>query len=247
MNPDRSIHQLMYSRRFILYGLSILAVAIGTILWIRTFGAHRPYINWDPYDLAQYIVNNQRSPEECWDLVVLDPFGPQAAIRRAGCVFKIAELSANPSVCTLILPSEYGLACLSNIAGSLTIGFGCAKYKADDTLYCSSGLRAKYIGIEDCSDYPEQETKDWCFEERTRTLKGVHECNHISSNPPELREECERWYAFKERDPSLCSSIQDEKRRVLCEVKINAWLQYPELRNSFYFGTTSPSPTTTAQ
>lgn len=192
-------------------------------------------------ELAEELARSDGDPREC--LQILHPLphflSPSGGEQRANCLHEYAQLTLDPKACAFLLPSEYGLDCMGTVASSLAKGFGCSSYESGD-IYCSSSVRGKNIGTDDCTKYVERDLQDWCYEERTRTLAGIYECNRVSADPPGLREECQRWYAFKEKDPSLCSTILDEKRRQVCELKINAWLSYPQLRNSFYFGTPVP-------
>lgn len=70
------------------------------------------------------------------------------------------------------------------------------------------------------------------------TSIDVFECKEMLSD--EARDECETGFAFKQKDPSLCANVGDEKHRKYCEIRINTWLNYPQLHSSFYFGTPVP-------
>jgi len=191
------------------------------------FGAHRPYIDWDPIKLAQYLVDHKRSPKECWDLVVLDPFGPTAAEKRAGCIYTIAEITSDPEVCRLLLPNEYTWSCLGSVKSKLSEGFGCG---ADEYISCGDyDIYVKNLGIADCSIYHEKVLQDWCHDRRTATLENIYECDLISPEPPGLREECQMRYAFKLKDAALCAPIKNNDRRRLCEIEIEVWNKYSNI------------------
>jgi hypothetical protein len=227
----------MSSRSLTRWVIGTLLV-LGAATWLRVFGPHRPYIDRDPVELAEYLVEHQRSPKECWDLVVLDFFGPQPATQRASCIFHVAQLTLDPSVCEYLLPSEHALACLSEVGGTIFEGHPCTNIVSDG-VYCnktfSEGeLTIEHAQIQNCSLYKRNDLQEWCMSLRTRELSNVHECQAILN--PVIHDECEEGYAFKQKDPSLCAAVKDEKRRTYCEIRINAWLKYPELRKSFYFG-----------
>src|SRR3989344_4715475 len=98
-----------YSKGSILLICIFLIIAIG---WIPIFGLHRPYVNWFPTDLAQYLVDHNRSAQECFDLIWFELMAPSQAEQRALCVYEYAALSKDPSVCALLMPSRYGLDCV---------------------------------------------------------------------------------------------------------------------------------------
>ena len=218
--------------------VTVVAFAGGVLAWPYSFELRRVYINWNPYTLAQHIVNEGRSPDECWNLVVLDPFGPQPAQLRAGCVYQVAMLTLNPSVCELLLPSDYGLECLSTVGGKLFSGQPCY-FTSRNEVYCNRNspegevlLTKPEIG--NCATYQRKDLREWCWGTRTWWLPGIHECGYI--NHPIVRYECEEGYAFKEKDASFCSAIQNEERKQYCEIRVSTWLKYPKLRDSSFFG-----------
>jgi hypothetical protein len=45
---------------------------------------------------------------------------------------------------------------------------------------------------------------------------------------------------MRERNIERCSEVTDLLVESLCKAKMNAWLTYPELRGSFYFGKPVP-------
>lgn len=219
-------------RRVLLGLIAFITVLIAIPFFLKSIGYYVNDAGW----YVGKIAAAQDNPDFCSRLIVyLEILGPSQASRRNECLFTYAEMKEDATICERLLPSEYGLACLSEVGGLLTVGFGCSHFNNGD-INCSSGVRGKYNGIENCNIYKQKDLQDWCYQERTRILESAYECEKISPEPPELREECQRWYAFKLKDTNLCESITDKNRQSLCKTKINAWLKYPELRNSFYFG-----------
>jgi len=193
-----------------------------------------------PEKLAEKLIEQNRPADDCFLFRTMD-IGPRPSTYelQMRCVYVYASLKKHPDACKLLLPSEYGLSCLSTVGGKLKTGYGCT-LNSSGNIRCSSGIVGIYSDIENCLKYPEADVKDWCYTERSGTLKEVNDCDKVSKNDPRIFEECHMLYAYKEKDASLCSQIQDEKRRQYCEIRINAWLQYPELRDSFYFGREVP-------
>jgi hypothetical protein len=99
------------------------------------------------------------------------------------------------------------------------VGYGCSSYPSGD-IFCASGVKGKKTGLDDCSVYPEDDLKYWCYTERSRTIEDVNDCDKIPEDPSLLFDDCIRWYAFKQRDRLLCSSIRNEGLKEVCELKI---------------------------
>jgi len=156
---------------------------------------------------------------ECDRIISYGLFGPPSGEVRRMCIRKYAEITQDPTACELLMPSNYGWDCLGTVASLLNTGFGCSSY-ASGEIYCSSGVRGRNIGVDDCKKYKEADLKYWCYGERTRTLAGVYDCDKIPADPLILREECQRWHAYKLKDASQCSPIRDDKLRKVCELKV---------------------------
>src|SRR3989339_133281 len=207
--------------------LALTVLALIVYGWMTIFGWHRPYINWAPWDLAEYLVKNGRPANECWDLIWFEIMSPTAAEQRASCIYSYAKTAKDPSACELLMPSSYGWSCLGAVTGKLWEGVGCGSTK--EKINCGAyNVFSPNLGIDDCNAYDQRILRDWCHEERSASLPNVYECDKISTDPPGLREICERRYAFKMKDPSLCAKMPNEKKRKLCEMEINAWQQYSQ-------------------
>src|SRR3989344_4294718 len=74
-----------------------------------------------PNVVAQWIVKGDRDPHLCFKMpdnvlpflpVTLFPaMGPTIGSKRSLCVYKVAQIKKDPSVCELLMPSRYGLDC----------------------------------------------------------------------------------------------------------------------------------------
>ncbi|MEK7136992.1 MAG: hypothetical protein AAB853_01790 [Patescibacteria group bacterium] len=195
-------------------------------------------------ELAATLADQGGDPRECLQIIHPLPhiMSPSDDEQRANCLYTYASITLDPSVCEFLLPSEYGLACLSTVGGKLFQDMHCHEKAGRIGLYCRGDRGAELVvkspQIRDCSVYERADVREWCHYIRTYKLAGVYECGNVSR--PEARDDCERGYAFKQKDPSLCAAVQDERRQKYCEIRINAWLKYPQLRRSFYFGTPAP-------
>jgi hypothetical protein len=193
-------------------------------------------------DFAEEILAYGRPMEDCLNVLDFDPFpSPSADEQSALCIFHYAEITKKPKACELLLPSEYGLACLSNVGGLLQTGIRCHIFTGGTELYCKgdgeADLVAKIPQIKNCSLYERQDAREWCHFIRTYQY-NVNECSSMTS--AEALDVCNTGLAFREKNASLCSAVRDVKRKEYCELRINTWVNYPELRGSSYFGKPVP-------
>ncbi len=214
-------------------------VLYGASLWL--FGYE---LTGSPQVLAQKLITEVRPAKDCYLFRTLDLLmRPTTAELQMRCVRDYAEKKQDPSACELLLPTEYGMACLSTLGGKLFSGNHCTGTYGRNEVYCSSYSNGGEQTIErpqikDCLLYKRKDIQEWCYKERTSILTNVHDCKKIA-NEIEV-DDCENAYAFKQKDPSLCTAVKDEKRRLYCEIRINTWLKNPKLRGSFYFGRSVP-------
>jgi len=223
--------------------IAALATLILTPIVFRGTGHTTVYSMAQAEDRAQQFVSEGRPASDCFKMHSFIPTYPPLGMFQSGCVREYAEISKNPTVCKLLMPSESGMSCLSTVGGVLSQERDCG-LSMNGYVGCNGeNFGLEFISInnpqtENCSEYNRQDLVEWCHEERSSALKGIYECDQI--NTPLTKDLCETYHAFKEKDASLCSRVQEEKRRQYCEIRINAWLNYPELRDSFYFGREVP-------
>lgn len=201
-----------------------LTYALVAYVVLSIFGYHPDAIG---QELARELAKSGGDPRECFQIIhpLPHPFSPTAGEQRGNCIYEYAKLTRDPSACELLMPSEYGWDCLGAVKSELWKGLGCGS--TEENINCGAyDVFSKNLGISDCTIYEKRVLRDWCHEERTATLNDAYECNEISPDPPGLREACQRRYAFKLRNPALCTKISDEKRRTLCEIEIDAWQKY---------------------
>lgn len=202
----------------------------------------------DPEKTARWIMEGHRDPKLCLklqpglpDFIPVDR--PTTDELRRLCVYKVAELTRDPSACELLMPSEYGLACLSTIGGEILDPWPCVKADGTTWVICDGEGSEGYIkvnnpSVDDCGIYQRKDLREWCMTERTTHLSGIHECDGIVF--PATKDRCEIRFAFKQKKPELCDLVQQDNRKQYCQILIDTWLKYPELRGSFYFGKPVP-------
>lgn len=169
------------------------------------------YPNGIGWKVAKEIVARQGRASDCNKIVhlIAQPLSPSEGEQRSNCIYEYAKLSKDPSACELLMPSEYGLACISNLWLQAMPGNGCGWNYVNTEIYeCREGYGP---------------------------LRQSKNCTDFSDNPLYFSA-CIEARAHRKKDLTLCKEIPDAFIRSFCEVKIGAWIKYPELRNSFYFG-----------
>lgn len=226
-------------------GFSVIFYSLLAIAGLRFILIMAGYEFELPEVLADKIVRENKPAEDCYSLLTWD-LGPRPPLSdlQHRCIREVAVLRKDPITCELMIPNEYGLACLSEVGGLLSGDIPCGGTYGRNEVYCNQAysegeLLIQNPKIENCILYERNDLREWCHYKRTRTMKNIYECNQIKRIS--VYDECEEAYAFKQKDPSLCESVKDEKRKKYCEIRINTWLKYPDLRNSSYFGTPVPT------
>lgn len=226
--PSSAIKGMVRSILTMLKWAAILLGMIVATLLLIPFGmillGYR--VNIDSGAVAE-LAAKKGNVELCRSIINYGFFGPTSGESRAHCIYRYAKLTSDPSTCELLMPSEYGWSCLGTVKSELWKGIGCGSTK--ENINCGAyGIFSPNLGIDDCHVYDKQILRDWCHEERSATLQNIYECADISPDPSDLREICERRYAFKMKDPSLCIIMSSDERRTLCEMEINTWQQYSQ-------------------
>ena len=204
--PSYALTMLSALKKIAIGILLAIAVLIGpTLLRLGWYVLRGHYIGSE--GVSEYIVRNNLDPLEC-NKIELDPFQfgyPSRGSRRSGCVHGVASLRQDPSICELLLPSEFGLSCISSIWGPLEDESNCHWYQ-DNSIRCFEG---------------------------EKLIPRVTLCEE--STAKNLPDECWHRMAFKKKDPALCKEIVNSVLRSVCEVRINTWNKYPEVRSTIYF------------
>lgn len=192
--------------------IGVIAIII-IIPFVMTILGYR--VNANSSDIAELAVK-KKDVSLCASIINYGLLNPQSGESRAHCVYTYAKISHDPTVCSLLLPSEYGLACISDLWLQATPGEGCGWNVKDDTIF-------------------------QCRHRNDELLLQGKDCKLFIKNEKQFSR-CTAYFAQRNQNLEGCKEIPDSFIRSLCEARINAWLKYPELRNSFYFGTLKPLP-----
>jgi hypothetical protein len=164
--------------------------------------------------VARQIAETSRDPHDCLKIIHLIPhvMAPSEGEQRSSCIYELAEIMKDTKACELLLPSEYGLACIGNTWPDISRGVICAIDEQDHSIFFCRNEDGTFRRSKNCDDFKDPREKSVC----------------ISS--------------FAQRDKKLewCNNISDEPIRTFCQTKLGAWEKYPQLRNSTWFGTIKP-------
>lgn len=173
-------------------------ILIGAWGWLSLFGNHLPYFNSDPRELARYLVESNRPAKECWDLVIFTLVSaPPPALQRANCIEEYAKIVKDPSVCSLLMPSEYGLGCMNESISPLFTNDADAENVTSD-INCSSILN-------------HQLKQDNCWDMHAHRFHDIKICRQIQNSV--IRTECEMKMDAWNKYPKLRTSFNFGKYR----------------------------------
>lgn len=191
----------------------LLGTIVATVLLIPLGMILLGYrVNVDSGAVAE-LAAKKGNVELCRSIINYGFFGPTSGESRAHCVYRYAKLTSDPSACELLMPSEYGLACISNLWPEVSGHVACGWNHVDTSLFeCrnDSGLLQQGRNCEDFVDNQKQFSA------------------------------CLSYMAERAKEFDLCAKIPDLTIRSFCKTKMGAWEKYPSLRGSFYFGQSSP-------
>lgn len=203
---------MSFIRRWI---VALLMIVIGISAYGFVFGWHRPYVNWAPWELAEYLVKNQRPVAECNDLLYLEIMAPSQAEQRALCVHEYAKIAKDPSACELLMPSSYGLSCV-----------GGAQDFDPCVMLADSGKSVGGKGIETTYDRclnGSQTTQNHVCCRMAKVLYGQEkECTSFPTG--ELSDQCHHILGVKNKEINECAKIANPRNRTGCEVIVRAYL-----------------------
>ena len=192
----------------------LVIIIITLIAWYAVEGRLWSYLPNVPEGdtLAKRLIDEKRSAKDCLKTYQIFPSYPPLSIARSACIETYAKLTKDTAVCELLMPSEYGLACISNLWPEVLPDDGCGWIPNNPTVYECRHDGGQLVKSKDCNAF--------------KTYVKQYSA-------------CIEDYAERERNLEKCTDVPDAEIRSFCEVRIGAWLKYPQLRNSFYFGASS--------
>ncbi len=196
-------------QRFIL-GMISAAAVIG-IIWKPVFGWHRPYVNWAPWDLAQYLADNERDPRECLDLISFEIMAPQQGEQRALCVFEYAKITKDPLACKLLKSGSYAMSCVGvarkTFAPCFLESMGSIRGGGIITTRDECLKNGSSIAQEKC-----------CIIARAAFDENFNDCSNLKDS---FKDQCIEELAMKKHDKNMCNEIMDENTQLACDVSVS--------------------------
>jgi hypothetical protein len=206
-----------------------LGIVIVAVLCLKAFGWHRPYINWLPWDLAQYLVEKGRPASECFDLIWFSILSPTQAEQRALCVYEYAKRKKDPSACELLMPSSYGLYC---VGGAEDFYLPCESEKY--TVHWNEDHVPHEATLQECETSEIGMSvlgRQCCVVGRTRYILSENDCSPVRENTP-IYDRCLYGLAWKNKDPQLCNEITNSNAKAACTVQSAALQKDPSICTS---------------
>lgn len=210
-------------KKNILSVIIVIAVVVGSasISWIKEHGWNRPYFEWGISELAEYLVQNNRSPKGCFDLI-WHGIGQQAGEAQAECIYKYASLAKDPSACELLMPSSYGLSCVGGAESEsdhCSMGNGKVSWNNGEETYASCANTTKKRS---------QDADACCLIARVTFVLSENDCSPIKQYP-DMYDECLQNLAFKNHDPATCNDIENDNTKSACIVNASAIRRDPSI------------------
>lgn len=186
-----------------------------------------------PEETALWIIEKKKDPSVCFKkgaLVVPFPtrlffpfagMGPSLDSRRKSCVRELAEITHDPSVCELLMPSDYGWSCLgvAEKPNSRQCWFDFGPEPAE------VGSGNTYVTLPECKSDPKEMRANRCCEmARILYIENREDCAALLDSDI-LFDQCQELLARRERNIHACSSIRNEHVRASCEVAVRALKQ----------------------
>ena len=185
--------------------------------------------------LASSIAEKHGKPTDCFKLRSLDLLGPTDGTRQNLCVYELAQLLRDPTICELLLPGDYGMECIGEIAGYARGEDYC--YLQYKTITCRKGLAAstyEYQQTNNCTGYRKYKNDQllqWCYSNLATTTGDATLC---LSRVHTVWDQDDCYYSRalykKALRVDICQKVKDPILRSTCIATAKAWMRYPELR-----------------
>ena len=223
--------------------ISILAISLfvamtvvagpQVVMWYRE--TQGDVFGTSPYALVERIMRENLDPKLCFKFRYPIPAlglapAPTVGEQRTTCVYLVAQQLKDPSVCVLLMPSDYGIHCIKNtlppVAGP-DIGINCED--RDGKMFCYSSYNALLAHNQDvvidytqCERITDVNKRDWCYIGRVRTIHTEKDCSKVILNQ-DHKDFCMYTLAMKNKDASVCEKIEHLIRRSACGLLLRKW------------------------
>lgn len=172
----------------IVYTLAaILLMPLWLPLALRVFGF---YVNEPGWSVAEDAVK-KNDVSICQKILFMpwEIYSPSTKDQRWECIYRFAKNTKDPTACELLMPSEYGLACISNIVTNEY------ENRVDDGFFPFSECK---------SISGNSPKKDWCHYLSATRKRNSMLCKPIKNNV--VREACAMKFAAWKQYPKLRNS-----------------------------------------
>ncbi len=202
--------------------IAILLIALALFVYPWVLRGLGYYVDNTGGEVAE-IAAQKKDVSLCKKITVYARFmGPTAGSRTRECIYTYAELTKDPSVCELLMPSSYGLSCV----GAATSSFDICVMKSDGVAW-NDGK----VSYESCRhDDPKRGTEgnQCCLVARVAFVKSENDCSSLSAYP-EIHDECLQSLSFKNGDPTSCDGIVNGNTKAACIVNAKAIRENPAI------------------
>mgnify|MGYP003346393529 CR=1 FL=1 len=193
--------------------LPVLLIAILLLIYAieLALGYYPGYPGWE----VGQIAAERGDVNVCQKIIHLPwiGFGPDLSSSRWMCIREYATLRKDPSVCRLMMPSDYGRQCISSAelpdqrwcwmdfqsTGTL-LGRGDEEIRADQ---CLSRHLSKDLSI--C-----------CSLHDAILIQKASDCSAFSNSSTLVHDQCNEILAMRDRDSSICKNIRSQNLRSSC-------------------------------
>jgi len=207
----------------ILVGIIIFLLLSWLLFYQNIYRLWGYYVTTDEDTLAQYLVDHRLPVSDCRKLMHLERgAAPSVSEKRLECVIRYAAIVKDPSICELLMPSEYGMNCVGGAIHEQPC------WLAMDRSVRWTGGQASLRECEKKDNKRSAEGNLCCHVARVRSLKHVNDCSPVA-NRQDMFDQCQYAIAMKNHDPSACTTIVNDNIRSACDVQTNALIKDPTL------------------
>lgn len=217
----------MKAIRWTLVGFGAIPVLLVGMIVLTYLERFMGYYPGNPgWEVAEIAAANGKSVEECARIIGVPwiGMGPSTTEQRRNCIHEYAELTKDPSVCELLMPSWYGLSCVGGARGN----YECNFYEENEVSWIENDAGAKAT-LKECSIFDPKRSKrghECCTVALVTRVKTRNDCSSLSSNQI-MFDECQYRLSFKNHDPSTCEPIHDPRVKAACIVSAAALKKDP--------------------
>lgn len=179
------------------------------------------YVNQPGWKVAEVAAKNKdvKLCSKIWIMPWKAAFSPSSFDQMETCIHEYASITHDPTVCELLMPSDYGWSCLGTARKE---GDACdINYNRDVTWTLGSVYDTPYRAtIKECKEGIEKtkKGKDCCYILQLTSEPDINDCYRFQANTPFMNL-CLSQLAMKQKKAEICAGISDDNKRVICELQ----------------------------